>query len=265
MTELLTTSAKIEKSDHYSDEFKTSIMYALPAMQSGHNACPDAGVCAFACIDTTGRMPMVKAAREYRSSLFYDDRQAFGAKLIAETQDNIKRNDKKDLRTAERLNGTTDYAWEHIRFDYARLDDKIVNISLMGDLHKYRQTMPELFPDVQFYDYTKSVKRARQHANGLMPSNYHLTFSRSENTPDSLVTELVESGQNVAVVFDAIPETWLGMKVIDGDEHDLRFLDESGVIVGLKAKGPKAKKDTAGFVVRLVTKIVDGKIVAIDA
>ena len=245
MTELLTTSAKIEKSDHYSDEFKTSIMYALPAMQSGHNACPDKGVCANACIDTTGRMPMVKAAREYRSSLFYDDRAEFGAKLIAETEDNIRRNDKKGLRTAERLNGTTDYAWEHIRFDGL--------------------TMPERFQDVQFYDYTKSVKRARQHANGLMPSNYHLTFSRSENTPDSLVTELVESGQNVAVVFDAVPDTWLGMKVIDGDEHDLRFLDESGVVVGLKAKGPKAKKDTAGFVVRLVTKIVDGKIVAIDA
>ena len=243
MTELLTTSAKIEKSDHYSDEFKTSIMYALPAMQSGHNACPDATDCAQMCIDTTGRMPMVKAAREYRSSLFYDNRAEFGAKLIAETQDNIKRNDKKGLRTAERLNGTTDYAWEHIRFD--------------------GQTMPELFPDVQFYDYTKSVKRARQHANGTMPSNYHLTFSRSELTPDSLVTELVESGQNVAVVFDEIPDTWLGLEVINGDEHDLRFLDKSGVVVGLKAKGPKAKKDTTGFVVRLVTKIVDGQIVTI--
>jgi len=218
-------------------------MYALPAMQSGHNACPDVGVCANACIDTTGRMPMVKAAREYRSNLFYDNRAEFGAQLIAETQENIKRNDKKGLRTAERLNGTTDYAWEHIRFD--------------------GQSMPERFPNVQFYDYTKSVKRARQHASGTMPSNYHLTFSRSELTPDSLVTELVESGQNVAVVFDAIPETWLGLEVINGDEHDLRFLDKSGVIVGLKAKGPKAKRDTAGFVVRLVTKIVDGQIVTI--
>ena len=243
MTELLTTSAKIEKSDAYSDEFKTSIMYALPAMQSGHNACPDAGVCANACIDTTGRMPMVKAAREYRSNLFYDNRAEFGAQLIAETQENIKRNDKKGLRTAERLNGTTDYAWEHIRFDGL--------------------TMPERFQDVQFYDYTKSVKRARQHASGTMPSNYHLTFSRSELTPDSLVSELVESGQNVAVVFDEIPETWLGLEVINGDEHDLRFLDKSGVVVGLKAKGPKAKKDTTGFVVRLVTKIVDGQIVKI--
>ena len=78
MTELLTTSTKIEKSNDYSTEYRTSIMYALPAMQSGHNACPDAGICAQICIDTTGRMPMVKAAREYRSSLFYDDRAEIG-------------------------------------------------------------------------------------------------------------------------------------------------------------------------------------------
>ena len=72
-----------------------------------------------------------------------------------------------------------------------------------------------------------------------------------------------ETGQNVAVVFDDIPATWLGLEVINGDEHDLRFLDGVGVIVGLKAKGPKAKKDTTGFVVRLVTKIIDGKVVTI--
>lgn len=243
MTELLTTSTKIEKSNTFSEEYRTSIMYALPAMQSGHNACSDAGACAQICIDTTGRMPMVRAAREYRSNLFYDNRAEFGAKLIAETQDNIRRNDKKGLRTAQRLNGTTDYAWEHIRFD--------------------GQSMPERFQDVQFYDYTKSVKRARQHASGKMPSNYHLTFSRSELTPNHIVAELSDSGQNVAVVFDEIPDTWLGLPVINGDEHDLRFLDGVGVIVGLKAKGPKAKKDTTGFVVRLVTKIVDGQIVKI--
>ena len=53
--------------------------------------------------------------------------------------------------------------------------------------------------------------------------------------------------------------------MINGDADDLRHLDPTtGVIVGLKAKGA-AKKDVKGFVVRLVTKIVDGKIVAIDA
>jgi hypothetical protein len=230
MTQLLTTSTKIEKSNNYGTEYRTSIMYALPATQSGHNACPDAGICADMCIDTTGRMPMARQARENRSNLFYDDRAEFGAQLIAETNADVRRNEKKSLRTAQRLNGTTDYAWEHIRFDGLSMMDR--------------------FEDVQYYDYTKSLKRARQHANGAMPSNYHLTFSRSEDTPDATVIELVQNGQNVAVVFDVVPTTWLGLTVINGDAHDLRFLDPSGVIIGLKEKG-KAKKDASGFVVRL--------------
>jgi hypothetical protein len=45
-----------------------------------------------------------------------------------------------------------------------------------------------------------------------------------------------------------LPETWKGFKVIDGDKTDERFLDEKGVVVGLKAKGD-AKKDQSGFVV----------------
>jgi hypothetical protein len=45
-----------------------------------------------------------------------------------------------------------------------------------------------------------------------------------------------------------LPETYLGRPVIDGDEHDLRFLDPSGVVVGLRAKG-KARKQRGGFVV----------------
>ena len=58
-----------------------------------------------------------------------------------------------------------------------------------------------------------------------------------------------QAGLNIAVVFRKdLPETYLGRKVINGDDTDLRFLDEKNVIVGLKAKG-KAKKDTSGFVV----------------
>jgi hypothetical protein len=39
-----------------------------------------------------------------------------------------------------------------------------------------------------------------------------------------------------------------GLKVIDGDKHDMRFLDKSRVVVGLVAKG-QGKKDTSGFVI----------------
>ena len=74
-----------------------------------------------------------------------------------------------------------------------------------------------------------------------------MTFSRSESN-DGYVVEMMHRGVNVAVVFDTLPEMYLGAKVIDGTETDLRFLDEKGVIVGLLAKG-KAKKDNSGFTI----------------
>jgi hypothetical protein len=99
-----------------------------------------------------------------------------------------------------------------------------------------------MFPDVQFYDYTKINNRKVSHI-----PNYHLTFSKADGN-DMDVRIALSNGMNVAAVFHKVPETYLGRQVIDGDETDLRFLDPKGVIVGLKAKG-KAKKDTTGFVV----------------
>ena len=66
------------------------------------------------------------------------------------------------------------------------------------------------------------------------------------------VIKAIQAGYNIAVVFDnkkPMPETFMGLPVINGDETDLRFLDNTNSIVGLKAKGP-AKKDYSGFVVR---------------
>ena len=116
-----------------------------------------------------------------------------------------------------RLNGTSDISWE-----------------------KYG--IIEKFPNVQFYDYTKVRNRKVSHLN-----NYHLTFSKADgNDMDARLA--ASAGMNVAVVFKELPETYMGRKVVNGDETDLRFLDEKSVVVGLKAKG-KAKKDTTGFVV----------------
>ena len=79
------------------------------------------------------------------------------------------------------------------------------------------------------------------------PSNYHLTFSRSEHN-DKLCEMVLEMGGNVAVVFrNQLPQTWKGYEVVNGDETDLRFLDKKGVVVGLIEKG-MAKKDETGFV-----------------
>jgi hypothetical protein len=54
---------------------------------------------------------------------------------------------------------------------------------------------------------------------------------------------------NVAVVFkDKLPRTWMSRPVINGDLHDLRFKDPSGVIVGLVAKGLGKKVDVNSFI-----------------
>ena len=109
------------------------------------------------------------------------------------------------------------------------------------------KTVVDLFPNTQFVDYTKHIKRL---LNKNRPANYHLTFSLSETNKAEAVQAL-KLGFNVAVVFGhGLPKEYLGYSVIDGTEHDLRHLDPKGVIVGLDPKGSKAKNDQTGFVVR---------------
>lgn len=122
-------------------------------------------------------------------------------------------------------------------------------LNVLSDLPWYNIVDMEKHSDISFYDYTPNLKRMIQFLNGELPKNYHLTFSRKENNQAQCELVLAMGG-NVAVVFDKLPQTYLGKPVIDGDETDLRFLDPKGVIVGLKAKG-KAKNDTSGFVVKV--------------
>ncbi|QST02616.1 hypothetical protein IMZ31_18890 (plasmid) [Pontibacillus sp. ALD_SL1] len=103
----------------------------------------------------------------------------------------------------------------------------------------------DVFPQIQFYDYTKMAGRR-------VPKNYDLTFSYSGiETYQHQVKRAVKEGMRMAVVFrhrDKIPDTFMGMKVVSGDDSDVRFIEPEGTIVSLYAKG-KAKEDTTGFVV----------------
>ena len=61
--------------------------------------------------------------------------------------------------------------------------------------------------------------------------------------------QALQHGINVAVVFQyRLPESWHGYRVINGDESDLRFLDDSPVVVGLKAKGQSKNVQADGFI-----------------
>ena len=205
--------------------YRTYIMHLAPSTLSGYQVCASASPgCTKACLNLSGmgRFSNVQAARIAKTRWFFEDRGAFMDKLVKEIHAAIKSAKKAGLKAVFRLNGTSDIRWE--------------NQTVWG----YNNVM-ELFPQAQFYDYTKHMNRRN------VPANYHLTFSRSEvNEMEAL--SIISMGMNVAVVFDELPTTWHGWKVVDGTETDLRFLDESRVVVGLKANG-KAKQDQTGFTV----------------
>ena len=210
--------------------FITFGIHLAPASLSGFNVCKDASAgCAAACLNTAGRgaMSSVQKARIAKTRLFFSDKNAFLAMLWDEVEKAIRKAKKQDMQPCFRLNLTSDLPWEKIKLNGATIFDA--------------------FPSVQFYDYTKSPARMSAFLAGEMPANYHLTFSRSESNGE-IADAFLKSGGNVAMVFrKSLPSRYLGAEVIDGDETDLRFLDGSGKVIGLKEKG-LAKKDSSGFV-----------------
>lgn len=226
---LTTANAKIRKGEKIG--FKTFGIHLAPASLSGFNVCKDASAgCAASCLNTAGMgaFSNVQLARIEKTRLFFRDKAFFLAQLIKEITAAIKSAEKQGLTAVFRLNLTSDLPWEKIK-----LNDK---------------TVFQLFPQVMFYDYTKSPERMTAFLAGEMPKNYHLTFSKSE-TNGAIAESILKSGGNVAMVFrKSLPSKWLGAEVINGDETDLRFLDGAGKIIGLVEKG-KAKKDESGFVI----------------
>ena len=206
--------------------FLTAILYLAPADISGYQVCPKATAgCRTACLYSAGRgaFSNVQKSRIAKTKFFFEKRTEFMEQLVKEISNFLKLAKKKNLTPVVRLNGTSDIPWERIRVNG-------------------QKNVMDLFPAVQFYDYTKRANRKD------LPSNYHLTFSLAENNQIDAEIAL-ENGMNVAVVFriPSFPDTYMNREVVDGDESDLRFLDGRGRVVGLKAKG-RAKKDYSGFV-----------------
>jgi len=230
---LSTANPKIQKGTKLG--YLSFILHLAPATLSGRETCPKrtAG-CTAACLNTAGRggmfkkgetTNMIQQARIRKTKYFFEARDYFMADLKADIEKGIKMAKKLGLTPVFRLNGTSDLAFEKYTIN--------------------ENNLFELFPDVQFYDYTKVLGRKVSKYK-----NYHLTFSAADGN-DADVAEAIKQGMNVAMVFDKLPESYMGREVINADEHDLRFLDKQGVIAGLKAKG-KGKKDTTGFVRRVV-------------
>lgn len=251
------SNAKLALSDEASERYLTVGLSLAPAQQNGLtmngrkvNLCPHMSkACRAICLNGTGRARIhhtTRRARVAKSRLFVLDREAFMAMLTTELERFRRKAQREGKTLLVRLNVFSDVRWE--------------------------QVAPELFTrfhDVQFYDYTKVASRI-----GNVPSNYHLTFSRSEVNHDTALAMLA-AGVNVAVVFEdhSFPMTWNGYDVIDGTVSDLRVMDPRGprgVVVALAEKdtemhGPKytGKRNsaikTAGFVLPTVTSNAHGQ------
>ena len=131
----------------------TGIIYMAPYNLSGKNVCPNASAgCAAACLNTAGRgsMNTVQRARLKKTNRFWNNREKFLMDLAAEIGKLRKRAAAKGLKAAVRLNGTSDLPYE--RYKVPGTDKNIM----------------ELFPDVQFYDYTKVLTKTDQRDLGLL-------------------------------------------------------------------------------------------------
>lgn len=195
-----------------------------PARQSGHNVCASSTrECRKHCVAFSGHgtEPRVQKGRRTKTEFLIEHPEAFVSLLHHELALTMARYREYPLRA--RLNAFSDLPWEAIA--------------------------PALFDlPIMFYDYTKRADRI--HAD--LPANYRLTFSASERTTDDEIVTIVNSGVNVAAIFpitpsNPLPETYLGVPVIDADKDDDRFSDPVGVIVGLRAKGT-LRKDPGRFV-----------------
>ncbi|SRR5579883_1428172 len=195
--------------------------------RAGRTLCPFASPgCAAACFADYDRLawPKNKRVAVARTRLLAQNPEEFLALLMADLARQKTRAQRLGVGLVCRLNVVSDVPFE--------------------------QELPTLFthfPDVQFMDYTKDVRRI---LNPERPANYHLTFSRSERN-ESDCRRVLAAGSNLTVVFrkPPFPHTFWGYPVIDGDQNDLRFLDPRPCIVGLKAKGKGARQDQTGFVI----------------
>jgi hypothetical protein len=220
---LSTANPKIQKGT--AKGYLSFILHLAPATLSGKEVCPKRTKgCTDACLNTAGRggmfkkgenTNMIQKARIRKTNYFFHDRDAFIEDLVTDIVKAVNFARRKGLKPVFRLNGTSDLSWEK----YGIID---------------------MFPTIQFYDYTKVLGRKTAH----LP-NYHLTFSAADGN-DADVQKALAQGMNVTVVYDKIPEG-----IYSADEDDLRFLDPKVGIIGLKAKG-RAKKDTSGFVKRTI-------------
>lgn len=192
------------------------------------NVCPLASKgCAAACLRNSGQsgLPQAQYAQAVRTAFLLGYPREAGLIVGAEIRAALR---KGPINL--RLNTTSDIRWELVSPDM---------VQALADA------------GVLLYDYT-----AWSPADRKASEAYSFTYSAKEpsHTSDEYLVGILRNGGTVAMPFTTgrgqdLPKEWNGFRVIDGDVSDERRLDPAGVVVGLRAKGYKWKKDNnAGFI-----------------
>lgn len=214
------SSAKMRLS--YANGTMTYCLYLAPADLSGYNVCPNSKYCKDVCLNGSGRNLMdilhtkteystITKARIKKTKLFFENKPYFMQWLITEIKKAKQKAFNENMNFSVRLNGTSDI--------------DITEFNYNG------QNILEIFPDIQFYDYTKVPQRMK--LAELYP-NYDLTFSFNGYNW-ATCEKLLNNNHKVAVVFEEkLPRLYKGYKVNNGNTYDMRYLDNGGEIVGLK-------------------------------
>lgn len=157
-------------------------------------------------------MSPVQKGRLRKKLYFINDYENFMNELVKDILSVISKAKKIYCKPMVRLNGTSDILWERKGFT---LQEKYAK--RLGVEAKYYNNLMELFPDVQFYDYTKIAGRF----NNNLPKNYDLTFIYSGvDSYKKQVDFALKKGARIAVVFrnEKYPKEFMELPVVDVEE-----------------------------------------------
>ena len=204
--------------------YLTGILYLHPHTSGGGKTlCPHSTPgCREMCLAGAGlsALPRQQGAKSWRTDLWNQYPEAFMRLLEADIEHLADIAANEGMKPVVRLNGSSDVRWE---FELPMLR--------RGDAHH-----------ITFMDYTAYPLHHRRPG-----PHYHLTYSVKGLEDMERAIGYLRAGQSVTVVVpEDIKHELVGQEVdvgpcaapfVDGDVHDLRFLDPPGSIVLLKPKG----------------------------
>jgi len=233
---MINNGSKHEKAYKFGELVYT--IYLAPGNMSGYEVCAGRTIeCTKLCLNESGHNRMdaknnfINRSRIGKTKMFFENHEFFTRWVIRDINAGITRAKKQGLKFSVRINNTSD------------ISPELLWIKVDG----VKQNILQLFPDIQFYDYTKVQGRLR-----LMNKypNYDLTYSYNGQNMETCL-QLLRAGIKVAMVFEKVPTEYNGFKVVDGDLYDMRYKDEPGSIIGLKLKKVRSKPDMLNtFVIR---------------